>query len=330
MVRRRPIIPGRAVFMGMVAAARERWQKRVKPRIEEIKLGVTENPVARSRPVLLAGRVVVQLGRDDATILAAGIAYYFLFSLFPLLLGLLAIAGMVFNSPEVQRNFLDFVSENLPGAANFVERNVHEIVRLRGFLGLGATLGLIWTASAVFGAISKGVNRAWGVRKDRPFYIAKPRHLAMALIVLVLFLISASLTAVILPLTQQDLDLPGLGFFPQLMVGEALLRALSWLFSFGIFLLIYRFVPNCQTYWRSVWPGAVIGATLFEVGKFAFVWYLGAFANYDQVYGPLASVIVLLLWAYISAFILLLGAEISSEYEKLYHGQGEAPAGDPG
>jgi membrane protein len=316
--------------MGMVSATRERWQRRVKPRVEDIKLQVTQSPVAKSRPVRLARQVVVQLGRDDATILSAGIAYYFIFSLFPLLLGLLAIAGMVFNSAEVQRNFLEFVSENLPGGAAFVERNVQDIVRLRGVLGLVGMVGLLWTASIVFGAISKGVNRAWGVRKDRPFYIAKPRHLAMALIVMVLFLISATLTGVILPLMHRDLGLPGLDFLPQAGIGEALLRALSWVFSFGIFLLIYRFVPNCKTYWRSVWLGAAIAATLFEVGKFAFVWYLETFANYEVIYGPLASVIVLLLWAYISAFILLLGAEISSEYDNIYYGAEAGSAGAPG
>jgi len=314
----------------MVAATGEMWQRRVKPRIEEAKVRFEQSPVARRRPLVLAVRVIRQLGQDDATILAAGIAFYFLFSLFPLLLGLLAIAGMVFNSPELQRNFIGFVSENLPGAAGFVERNVRDVVRLQGALGLGAIVGLLWTASAVFGAIGKAVNRAWGVQQDRPFYIAKPRQLGMALVVLVLFLISTTLTGLIQPLAQGDLGIPGMAALPRFIIGELALRTLSWAMSFGIFLLIYRFVPNCQTHWRSVWLGAAIAATLFEVGKSAFVWYLGNFANYDQVYGSLASVIILLFWAYISSFILLLGAEISSEYEKLYFSAGQTPAGKGG
>lgn len=316
--------------MSVVGAARDKWHRLVKSPIEAIKLSVKESPVAQYRPVVLVWRAVREMGHDDATLLAAGIAFYFLFSLFPLLLGLLAIAGMVFNTEVLQQRFLDFVGENLPGGAGFVERNVRETVRLRGVLGIGAIVGMLWTASAVFAAISKAINRAWGVQQDRPFYIAKPRHLAMALIVLVLFLISATLTAVILPLTQRDLAITGQVFLPHVPTGELPLRALSWLMSFGIFLLIYRFIPNCKTYWRYVWPGAAIAATLFELGKSGFVWYLEEFANYSQVYGSLASVIVLLFWAYLSALILLLGAEISSESEKLYHKQADTPGGDSG
>ncbi len=91
--------------------------------------------------------------------------------------------------------------------------------------------------------------------------------------------------------------------------------------SFSIFLLIYRFLPNCKTYWRYVWLAAAISAGLFEIGKNLFVWYLGSFANYDQVYGPVASVMIFLLWAYLSSLVLILGAEISSEYERMHHSQ---------
>ena len=206
-----------------------------------------------------------------------------------------------------------------------MERNVRDIVRFRGILGIGAIVGLFWAASAVFGAISKAVNRAWGIQQDRPFYVAKPRHLGMALVVLVLFLVSTVITAVIRPLAHQQLALPGIVSFLELSVGQLSLRTLSWVMTFGIFLLIYRFVPNYKTHWRYIWPGALIAAVLFELGKSGFIWYLREFANYTQVYGSLTSVIVLLLWAYISSPILILGAQVSSETEKLYR-RGEAQA----
>jgi membrane protein len=94
-------------------------------------------------------------------------------------------------------------------------------------------------------------------------------------------------------------------------------------------LFIYRFVPNRKTYWRHVWLGAVIAAILFEVAKSLFVWYLARFTNYNQVYGSLASVIILLLWLYLSSLVLILGAEIGSEYQRLrYPGerQGKTPS----
>ena len=84
--------------------------------------------------------------------------------------------------------------------------------------------------------------------------------------------------------------------------------------------MIYKFIPNTKTYWRYVWPGAVLAAVLFEVGKGLFLSYLDTFANYQRVYGSLGSVVVLLTWTYASSFILLVGAEFSSEYERMRRG----------
>ena len=86
-----------------------------------------------------------------------------------------------------------------------------------------------------------------------------------------------------------------------------------------IFLLLYKMVPNTKTYWRYIWPGALLAAVLFETSKNLFILYLERFASYQNVYGSLAPVIVLLLWAFVSSFIVLMGAEISSEYERLKH-----------
>ena len=101
-----------------------------------------------------------------------------------------------------------------------------------------------------------------------------------------------------------------------------MLKAMAWAITFAVFLLLYRFVPNCKTYWRYVWPGAVVAAILFEASKGAFIWYLADFANYELVYGSVASMMGLLSWAYLSAFILILGAEISSEYGRMRDGVG--------
>jgi membrane protein len=254
---------------------------------------------------------------DDATHLAAAIAYYAIFSLFPLFLGFLAIIGLVLNSQSLQQSFLDFISQNLPGAAGLVRRNVGEVVQLWRALGAGSLLGLIWSATGVFGAISRAVNRAWDVQEDRPLYINKLRDLGMALVVFVLFFITTSISSAIQLFASRDLDIPGQVFLQNLGLGQLALRVVPWIFSFGIFLLIYRFVPKRQTSLRHIWLGAVIAAILFEGSKILFVWYLGRFANYTIVYGPLASAIALLLWIYISSLILIFGAEMGSEYQKL-------------
>ena len=87
-----------------------------------------------------------------------------------------------------------------------------------------------------------------------------------------------------------------------------------------LFLLIYKFMPNTKTYWRYIWPGAIVAAVLFEVTKNVFIIYVNRFANFENVYGSLAPVIAMLLWAYVGSLILILGAEISSEYGRLRRG----------
>jgi membrane protein len=231
----------------------------------------------------------------------------------------LALGGILLSSEGTYQGLLSFVTENLPGSKAFVEQNVGEVVEFRGVVGVGAILGFLWTASIGFGAVARSVNRAWGIRVNRPFYVAKPLHILMALAVGALFLISTSATSVIEVITdpERDFGIPAQEFFLQLGLGHLALRMVPWGINIFIFLMIYRFAPNCKTYWRYIWPGAVVAAVLLEVSKGLFLWYLDNLAIYNQVYGSVTSVIVLLFWIYVSALILILGAEIGAEHSRM-------------
>ena len=109
--------------------------------------------------------------------------------------------------------------------------------------------------------------------------------------------------------------MPVLGLLVQ-QVGQILLQGFSFILVLAIFLLIYKFMPNTKTYWKYIWPGAVLGALLFEVAKNLFIFYLER-STYQSIYGSVTPVIVLLLWAYVSSLILLAGAELSSEYGRM-------------
>ena len=283
---------------------------------------VGNSSIVDNSVVALGWRVFKELGDDDATHLSAGVAYYSVFSVFPLLLGLLAISGTVFTSITLQEQFLDYVTESMPGSKEFVSKNIEELVRFRGALGIGAILGLLWSGSSAFGAMSRAINRAWDVDKDRPFYVAKTLHIIIALGVGILFLLSsfASVAIELISNYSRDLGLPGHEYFLDFGLGNLMLKAVPWSITLAVFLLLYRFVPNCKTYWRYVWTGAVVAAILFEASKGIFMWYLVNVANYELIYGSVASMMVLLFWAYVSAFILILGAEISSEYGRMRNG----------
>lgn len=274
----------------------------------------------RVPPLQLAYRTARELSNDDATHMAAGVAYYAVLSVFPLLLGLVALFSLFLDSQTVRERLFEFVRTYLPASVDLLERNIESVARLRGILGLASILGFFWSASAVFGAIARALNRAWDVKDDRPFYIQKALHLGMGLAVGLLFLLSLGATTAIGILGRVDLRLPG-GINP---LDNAVIqygsRVVTALFTLAIFLLVYRYVPNVRTPWRYIWPGALLGTLLFEVGKNLFILYLNSFANYQQVYGSLASVVILLVWTYTSAYILILGAEFTAEYARMKMG----------
>jgi membrane protein len=88
----------------------------------------------------------------------------------------------------------------------------------------------------------------------------------------------------------------------------------AFLLIFLVFLLLYKFIPNTKTYWRGVWPGALLVALLFELARTLFIFYLDNIANYQLIYGSITSIIVLLVWIYYSSLIMILGAEFTFQY----------------
>ena len=99
-----------------------------------------------------------------------------------------------------------------------------------------------------------------------------------------------------------------------------ILHASSFALVLMVFLMLYKYMPNTRTYWRYIWLGALVAAILFETTKNLFIIYLNTFTNFANVYGTLAPVVALLLWTYLSGLILILGAELSSEYGRIRRG----------
>ncbi|MBO54877.1 MAG: hypothetical protein CL886_04365 [Dehalococcoidia bacterium] len=266
------------------------------------------------RPLIVFVRVLAGMKRDDMSHLAAGFAYYALLSIFPLLIGFLAVMGLFINSDTFQRDFLVFVSEHLPGAGDFVTQNLLDIVQIRGVLSFSAIVIALFLGRSVFAAVSRSINRASGLKQDRPFYIAVPIQFALIIPIGSLFVLSNAMTSIfkVFSYTTQSTD--DLNIF--LSVGLQFIPAL--IISLLMFTLIYRFVPNRTMRWKWIWPGAIISTLLFELVKNAFVWYIESVPTYTQLYGALTSVVILMLWAYLSGLILMLGAKINYEYENVY------------
>ena len=268
----------------------------------------------------LARRTWRELGDDHAIDLAAAIAYHAVLSLFPLAIGLVSLFSLVLESDAVEQEVYNFFRTYLPGSHGVLTANVEAVNNIRGLLGIASILGLLWSSTLLFGAITRAVNRAWDIEHDRPFFIEKPRHILMALSVAPLFLISVTLTTGLQVLGSEDIPLLGRISFLEHNGINALARPVPFVFTLVIFLFIYKFTPLARTYWRYIWPGALLAALLFETAKSIFVFYLENYAVYERIYGTLASMIVLLAWAYLSGFIVVIGAEVSSEYYRIRMG----------
>lgn len=268
--------------------------------------------------IKLAVRTVKELIEDDATHMAAAISYYALLSMFPLIVGLISVLSFFWHDEAVQGLIITWASGFLPESREFIQSSIDPIIEARGAIGVFALIGLFWTGSAIFGGITRSINRAWDVHADRPMYLSKARQLVMAFMTGLLFLASMTINAFVGFTQELQLPLPGVLVSN---ISVAMLYAGSFALIFIVFLMLYKYVPNAKTYWNEVWVGALVAAALFEITEYVFILYLSRFAGFANVYGVLlAPVIVILLWSYVVGLILILGAEISSEYGRLKRG----------
>ncbi len=239
--------------------------------------------------------------------LAATIAFWSFFSIFPLLIVVLSVAGYLLESAQLQSRIYEVVTDLFPGSAILVRDNLEAVVRYRGtmtWVGIG---GLLWTAGKVFGAITRAVNRALGAKQTHFYLVLEARYVFMAFAVSILLITSIGITVAIeIVLKPSFLSSLGLG---SIEVPRLQGWILSSLLVFLIFALIYKLAPYVKVQWRQVLPGALLGALLFELVSSVFVLYLERMAYFEAIYGSLSSIIILLLWLYLSALILIFGAE---------------------
>jgi membrane protein len=254
---------------------------------------------------------------------AAAIAYYTLFSVFPLTLLLISLGSFVLDSQQAQDAALSAVGTYLPFATELVQRNIERVLELRGTASVVGIVGFVWAASGIFGSLSRAVNLAWDLQRPRPAWAERALAAGLVLLVALLFSLSLFSTAAFEVVAR----LAAL-FLPEAPIsGSSLLdlasRLLPYVFTVLLFSFLYAVLPSTRVTWTEVLPGALAGSIAWEVAKNGFTFYLTSFATYNLVYGSLGAVIALLLWSYISGVIILLGAEFTVQYAR--RRRGEAP-----
>ena len=245
--------------------------------------------------------------------IAAAIAFYTLFSFFPLVLTVTFFFQRIIGENVDGLNFAKGIAGVVPVSTGFLVQTVEGVAGSRAVTGSIGLIGLIWASTSAFTAIRKGINTAWGVKKPRAFLSERLFDLGLAVgggLVLMILLYVSPVISLISELNPEFLNRSELISALWLITQKLILPVISFL----AFISLYKILPNSLVSWRDVWLGALITSLIFDLVNWAFVSYVTNFPVYDLVYGPIGAVLALLAWVYISATILLFGAMVTSFY----------------
>jgi membrane protein len=289
-----------------------------------------------SGPADLTARAWWQALRDavksfregDLTDNAAALTYYSVLSLFPFLIALVSLLGLLGSEGSID-GLLRITDQLGSGSAvDTVEPVLEDIVRGSGEAGIGLVLGIavgLWTASGYLGAFIRASNEIYGVEEDRPFWKLRPFQLLITLAIIAiiaLVLIALFLTG---PLAEAIADELGIGDPAQTAFALA-----KWPLLFVVVVavigLLYRFSANIEHQgMRWVLPGSLLATVLWLAGSFGFSLYVANFGSYGNTYGSLAGVIVFLVWLWITNIAVVLGAQFACELERTATAVAAAP-----
>ena len=266
----------------------------------------------------LAVRVYNEIWKDELLDSAAQLAYYFLFALFPLLIFLTSIFGLVIGSDnKLQQDLFKYLGTVLPGSAlDLVNTVITEVSNSSsgGKLTLGLLLAL-WVASSGVEALTQSLNKTYGIKEGRSWWWR--RIIAILLTIALAILVISALIIVLFGGQIADYFAASFGFGD---VFSTIWQVVQWVvvlaFILLAFALIYYFSPDVkQKSWYFITPGSVIGVILWLLVSFGFKLYLSYFNSYSATYGSLGAVIILMLWLYMTSAAILIGSEINAEIE---------------
>jgi membrane protein len=264
-----------------------------------------QTPEARELPGYVRQAVINFAGSGLRQ--AAALAYYAIFSVFPLTLLLAVGVGRVLGPVAAQEQLANALSMFLPpDTVTLLQTNVAEAIQQSDSFTAIALIGLVWSALGLFSNITTSLDIIFAVPARRSLWRQRLVAVFMTFILVVLVTASFLTSAVLRLITASLLGQPS----SWLTIGTVFLPLGL---NMVIFALLFRYVPARYVHWDAVWPAAILGAIGWELAKSGFIWYTSGVANFQFIYGGIATAIVLLLWAYIIAAIFLLSAEVCAQ-----------------
>lgn len=275
-----------------------------------------------------------EFSEDNCTTMAAALAYYTVFSLPPMLIIIIAVAGIVLNPQEVEQA-IQQQAGSLVGQGG--AQQIQTMIQNAGNLGQKGTIGIIlgvagllFGATGAFAQLQTALNRAWEIMPDPEgggimrTLLKRVLSLGMVLGIAFLLLVSLVLSAALSALSGWLAQ-----FLPGGISGAALFvldAAVSLAVISLLFAAIFKVLPDAKVAWKDVWLGGFVTALLFVAGKFAIGFYLGQ-SNPGEAFGAAGSLALILIWIYYSSMILFLGAEFTQSWAK-NKGEGIEPDQD--
>jgi membrane protein len=260
-------------------------------------------------------RVLAEVKDDKVPVVAAGLAFYTLLAVFPALIAFVSIYGLVADPAAATRRVSELSAALPEGASTLITTQLQQILetssRALSWTAVGAIVAALWSASGGAHQLIKALDTAYDEEESRGFFRLRGVSLLLTLMFMLLGAIALALIVVV----------------PPLLEALAPAAVVTWLVSVGRFLLlagvllvalavVYRYAPDREeARWEWVSPGAGAAVVIWIVASILFSVYVENFGTFGETYGSLAGVVILLLWFYISAFIVLLGAELNAEIE---------------
>ena len=277
----------------------------------------------------LVERSVSGFIEHDGMQAAASISYFGLFSLFPLAILTVAVYGLLIGGEEARERVIELVLDRVPLQKSQGSQDIREalstVTSNATAFGVVGIATLLFSASGLMGAIRSAFNAAWGVTESRPPLLGKLLDILLVLgagLVIVLSMGLTFLTRLAVSAGEGFKEMLGVSALSDVLLALAQLTPV--LLSFAVFAFLYRVIPAVDTRLSDIWPGALIAALGFELVKTGFSVYMGNFANYGAVYGSLATPVAFLVFVFVAANVMVLGAEAASEWREVRSGRADA------
>jgi len=250
--------------------------------------------------------------------MAAAISFYAILSVIPLFLVFLSAAGFILHSSEeALSSVIILLMKTFPASTAAIFELLSHLIQKKAVFGVIGLAGLMWGASRIFSAVENAMNIVWKVKKGRSYWHSKFLSLLLVPIAVLIMLSSLAFTAFYTVARHLTIPLIHLELSEATFVSRLFAILFPLILGFILFFLIYKIIPYRKVSTKSALIGAICSSVMWEVAKSLFDIYIKHYAHFEKIYGSLGTPVVMLIWVYYSAFIILIGAEIGSNYEEV-------------